>query len=647
MSMTTRRYLTTLGGWLLIGAWGLVAHAQPHEHHEHGDKPVEPPPKIFLDKSPRVIQYQLDRLSNQRLLMVERATDDAKYAPVYRAILVRAGMATQDREEALQALVAIQETDPVTELIAALQALPVKDVQQRTVGYQLASLLLKTSPDKLTEMTEALRAATQAEHDLLRAVGYAGLIGAGLGETTWNGVAPNPQAMLDFLAAIPLVPQAKLRGNLRPAVIASLDPAKPVEVRRAALMAIASIPIGGEDNFRLVARSVTDDDLRTTAVRTLLKTPRDQRPAETARQVVEQLVSYAEATPADQRTTDGFVDAMQLADELLAIVPATEARTYRARLREVTVRVIRIHTVEEEMRYDTRYFAVEAGRPVQLVLQNEDLMPHNLVITVPGALREIAEAGAFLPQGTGGKPYVPDSEQVLFATGLVPARQTERLTFTAPSVIGEYPYVCTFPRHWMRMYGVMIVVEDLDAWLQDPQEPSDPTGNNRSFVQSWTMEDLAAHEDEIVTNLRGRTPEIGARIFKEATCAQCHKVSGQGGAVGPELTDVYQRWKGDHVGVLREIIDPSHKVDPKFAMQTIVTESGQIISGIVQTEDQDSVTVIVNPEAPEPTVIRRADIDEIVKSSKSMMPKALLDRFTKDEIFELLNFLHTVAPAGE
>lgn len=189
------------------------------------------------------------------------------------------------------------------------------------------------------------------------------------------------------------------------------------------------------------------------------------------------------------------------------------------------------------------------------------------------------------------------------------------------------------------MYGVMIVVEDLDVWLKDPKEPTDPTGNNRSFVQNWTFEDLSG---DVAANLRGRSPEIGARIFKEATCAQCHKVAGQGGAVGPELTDVFQRWKRDSLGVLREIIDPSHKIDPKFAMQIVLTVDGKIVTGIVASEDKDTISMIVNPEAPQPTVIKRDDIDEIEKSSKSLMPKALLDRFTKDEIFELLGYLEQV-----
>ena len=117
---------------------------------------------------------------------------------------------------------------------------------------------------------------------------------------------------------------------------------------------------------------------------------------------------------------------------------------------------------------------------------------------------------------------------------MVQSHQQARLTFTAPTEPGEYPYVCTFPRHWMRMYGVMVVVDDLDAWLQNPTEPKDPIGSNRSFVKAWSIDDFTA---DIANGLRGRTPEIGHRLFTEATCAQCHKVKGRGGAVGADDAD--------------------------------------------------------------------------------------------------------------
>ncbi len=83
------------------------------------------------------------------------------------------------------------------------------------------------------------------------------------------------------------------------------------------------------------------------------------------------------------------------------------------------------------------------------------------------------------------------------------------------------------------------------------------------------------------------------------------------------------------LGVLREIVDPSHKIDPKFAMQVVITIDGKIVTGIVASEDKDTISMIVNPEAPEPTVIKRDDIDEIEKSSKSLMPKAFASPRTR------------------
>jgi len=626
---------------VLVASGCVTLAGQEHAHH-HDAKTRPAVERVFLDKSPRIIWYQLNRLPNERLLMVERSADDPQYEPVYLAILTRAGLSQQHREEALQALVRINKSDATTELLTVLGNSDPNVALDPRVARQLATLLLQQPRPQLIERVELLKAATNGKSETQRAAGCAGLVLAGE-EAQAEALARSDSARrLDYLAAVALIPDAVVRSRLRPTIVDSLSDSQPTAIRNAALQALAALSTEFDETFRLAAPFVGEADFRTAAVRTLLAVPDPHRDPATAEKLVAVLVQLAESTPAEERTRGEFVDAMQLADQLLTRLPDEARRTYRQRLQRTVVRVVRIRTVEEEMRYDTPYFAVEAGRPVQVVLQNEDLMPHNLVITTPGSLQEVALAGALVPEGTNGKQYVPDSNKVLFATNMVPADRQERLTFTAPSETGEYPYVCTFPRHWMRMYGVMVVVADLDKWLQDPQPPADPTGNNRSFVQSWTLADV---QPELMDGLRGRSAAIGARIFQEATCAQCHKMHGQGGAVGPELTDVLQRWKGDQVGILREILDPSYKIDPQYAVQTIALADGRVVSGIVKSEDQQSLVVIVNPESPTPTVIRRAEIDDIVKSTKSMMPKALLDRFSKDEIFELVSYLTSATPA--
>lgn len=629
-----------------------------HAAHDHAGA-AWPPPIVFLDKPEPVVRYQLDRLTNAQLLSLERNTDDPKYKLVSAAVLARPGLSRQDREAALNDLCALNNSNPVRELLQVIEQTAAATKRPAAAGPALepariigplAALLLKQpSQDLATHRAEFQRVITSAPAAAHPAA-FAGLIAGGDAAGAWQLAQHSAASRIEFLSSVALLPDTGLRDDLRDEILACLDASQSTPVREAAIGALAHVASQATENFQLVAPLVGVRALRASAVHMLSRVSKDARPPADARRVIETLVKHAESTPAAQRTTDDFLDAMQLADELLALLPVNDARQFRQRLRETVVRVVRISTVEEEMRYDTPYFAVEAGRPIQLVLRNDDLMPHNLVITVPGAMQAVAEAAADMsPQfDAQGRQYVPQTDQILFATKTVDTRRQDVLTFTAPTTPGEYPYVCTFPRHWMRMYGVMVVVEDLDAWLADAQPPADPLGLSRSFVKNWSVNDL---HSAIPAGLQGRTPTIGQQIFKDATCAQCHKVHGAGGAVGPELAGLLARWKGSHADVLREVLDPSHKVEPKYTLYNVVTTDGQIVTGVITAEDRDTVTVVSNPEKPLPQVIRRTEIEELVKTSSSLMPKGLLDRFSQDEIFELLVYItsdtSTPKQAGE
>uniref|UniRef100_UPI0035939A17 PVC-type heme-binding CxxCH protein n=1 Tax=Pricia sp. TaxID=2268138 RepID=UPI0035939A17 len=122
--------------------------------------------------------------------------------------------------------------------------------------------------------------------------------------------------------------------------------------------------------------------------------------------------------------------------------------------------VITIKTVQNEMKYDITEFVVEAGQPVNLVLENVDFMQHNLVIIKPGTTDTVGSAADKLAMDPNGAEldYVPKMGEVLFATALVNPEQTVTLRFTAPTEPGMYPFICTFPGHWRIMQGVMKVV---------------------------------------------------------------------------------------------------------------------------------------------------------------------------------------------
>src|SRR5262249_50686441 len=175
--------------------------------------------------------------------------------------------------------------------------------------------------------------------------------------------------------------------------------------------------------------------------------------------------------PTQERTGAEVVEAMQLGDALAALLPLEEAQRVRKELGNLGVRVIHLATVPDQMLYDKERLVVEAGKPVEFLFENNDLMPHNFVITQPGALEEIgtlAESTATDPQATQ-RHFVPPSKKILLASRLLQPRESQRLPFTAPKQPGVYPYVCTYPGHWRRMYGALYVVNDLEHYLADPE----------------------------------------------------------------------------------------------------------------------------------------------------------------------------------
>ncbi|MCP5538584.1 MAG: heme-binding domain-containing protein [Akkermansiaceae bacterium] len=111
------------------------------------------------------------------------------------------------------------------------------------------------------------------------------------------------------------------------------------------------------------------------------------------------------------------------------------------------------------LRYETRRFTVKRGERISLTLDNPDTVPHNLVLAKPGTLKKLGDlANRLLADPNAFRAhYVPDSPEVLAHTSLVMPAESETIHFTAPDRPGGYPYLCTFPGHWMVMNGVMVV----------------------------------------------------------------------------------------------------------------------------------------------------------------------------------------------
>jgi len=318
----------------------------------------------------------------------------------------------------------------------------------------------------------------------------------------------------------------------------------------------------------------------------------------------------------------------------------------RKQLGELGVRVIRMGTLPEQMSFAKDRIVVKAGKPVELILENTDVMPHNLVITLPGSMETIgklAEAQATQP-GAAERQYVPASRSVLHATKLLQPRQTQRLSFTAPAKPGVYPFVCTYPGHWNRMHGAMYVVEDLDEYLADAEayiakHPLPVQDELLKFNQprkEWTLEELTALVPELE---KGRSFANAKQIFQAASCTACHKVNGAGIEFGPDLTKLDP--KNTTADILRDILEPSFRINEKFQSFKIELDSGKTITGLILEEKNGILKVIDNPLLPnaKPIEIKASEIVGREKSPVSLMPKGLLDKLTKEEILDLLAYV--------
>ena len=108
---------------------------------------------------------------------------------------------------------------------------------------------------------------------------------------------------------------------------------------------------------------------------------------------------------------------------------------------------LRVQAVPNLMQFAPRQLHAKPGAPVRLIFENPDLMQHNLVLVALGADEEVgllADAMALKPDGLA-RSYIPDSKKVLHATPLVNPNGRAELKFTAPTVPGRYPFLCTFP----------------------------------------------------------------------------------------------------------------------------------------------------------------------------------------------------------
>lgn len=165
---------------------------------------------------------------------------------------------------------------------------------------------------------------------------------------------------------------------------------------------------------------------------------------------------------------------------------------------------------------------------------------------------------------------------------------------------------------------------------QPPELPK-PIGPGKD----WTLEEV---RQLAKTGLKNRSFENGQRAFAATRCIVCHRFGEDGGATGPDLTQVAGRF--DLNALTEAIMDPSKVISDQYKASTVITESGKSYTGRIVSENGDQISILTDPEDSTKIVdIAKSDIEETVPSKVSIMPAQLLKTLNQDEVLDLLAYL--------
>ncbi len=140
--------------------------------------------------------------------------------------------------------------------------------------------------------------------------------------------------------------------------------------------------------------------------------------------------------------------------------------------------------------------------------------------------------------------------------------------------------------------------------------------------------------------LHGGNAQRGEALFFQRidlSCRRCHKVRGEGGDVGPDLSQIAK--DKDRLYLLESIVAPNAKIAKNFETLIVVLDDGTTVSGIVK--EQDNKTITLQTAEGFYVIVEKTRIDEQAPG-QSAMPQDLVKFLTKRELRDLVEYLSTL-----
>jgi putative heme-binding domain-containing protein len=161
-------------------------------------------------------------------------------------------------------------------------------------------------------------------------------------------------------------------------------------------------------------------------------------------------------------------------------------------------------------------------------------------------------------------------------------------------------------------------------------------------------EDRAVSTERAARSARERPgdPRRGRVLFADAgraACVRCHRVRGEGGSVGPDLSDVGGKLDRDQL--IEAVLAPSRQIVEGYRPTLIATAGGRVVTGVVRAEGEGTLTLVDGAGRVE--TFARRDVDERKPLDTSLMPDGLASGLSPEEFADLIAYLASLRASGQ
>lgn len=152
----------------------------------------------------------------------------------------------------------------------------------------------------------------------------------------------------------------------------------------------------------------------------------------------------------------------------------------------------------------------------------------------------------------------------------------------------------------------------------------------------------AAPAERVIPEIAGGDWHRGKQVYAGAgACFACHQVRGEGGIIGPDLSNLVHR---DYASVLRDIVDPSAAINPDRLSYNVDLKDGTAISGMILEDNADSI--VLGDAGGGKRTLAKNTIAAMKASAGSLMPPGLWQALNPQQQRDLMTFLLTEPPAS-